>query len=165
MGCGNGKLLPYVLNLKPDECNYYAVDIAPNMISSTEAFLGHYIRKIGVKTGFHEWIKEQRLHLFVQNGEEPFNFDVKFDRIFCNVVLQITENPLKMLKNFHSYAEEGCLMGVSIPGNEELSNFFPITQKIIQELELPTPIRSYYYLYKTFESVANEAGWEVVTSW
>lgn len=93
------------------------------------------------------------------------DFDVKFDRIFCNVVLQITENPLKMLKNLCNYAEEGCLMGVSVPGNEELSNFFPITQKLIDELDLPTPTRSYYYLYKTFESVANEAGWEVVTSW
>lgn len=70
-----------------------------------------------------------------------------------------------MLKNLYNYAEEGCLMGVSIPGNEELSNFFPITQKLIDELDLPTPTRSYYYLYKTFDSVANEAGWEVVTSW
>ena len=56
-------------------------------------------------------------------------------------------------------------MGVSIPGNEELSNFFPITQRLIDELDLPAPTRSYYYLYKTFQSVANEAGWEVVTSW
>lgn len=56
-------------------------------------------------------------------------------------------------------------MGVSIPGNEEQSNFFLITQKLIEELNLPTSTRSYYYLYKRFESVANEAGWEVVTSW
>lgn len=69
VGCGNGKLLPYALNLKPEECNYYAIDIAPNMISNTEGFLNHYIGKIGVKTELTEWIKEQRLHLIIQNGE------------------------------------------------------------------------------------------------
>lgn len=52
VACGNGKLLPYALNLKPEDCNYYAIDIAPNMISYTEAFLNHYIKKIGVKMEF-----------------------------------------------------------------------------------------------------------------
>ena len=41
----------------------------------------------------------------------------KFDRIICNMVLMLTEDPEKMLNNLWNEAEEGCLLGVTIWGN------------------------------------------------
>lgn len=52
VACGNGKLIPCALNLKSEDCHYFAIDIAPNMISNAKAFLNRYIRKIGVKMEF-----------------------------------------------------------------------------------------------------------------
>ena len=39
-----------------------------------------------------------------------------------------------MLRNLHSEAEEGCLMGVSVWGNPDDSNFLTIIGKCIAEL-------------------------------
>ncbi len=46
----------------------------------------------------------QNLKIDVANGEEVINNGDKFDRIICNLVLMITENPNKMLSNLWNMA-------------------------------------------------------------
>ncbi len=41
----------------------------------------------------------------VANGEEIIEPNIKFDRIICNMVMMLTENPQKMLKSFYEQAE------------------------------------------------------------
>jgi hypothetical protein len=43
----------------------------------------------------------------------------------------ITANPVKMMKNLHSLAAEGCLMGVTIWGDKNLSNFLTIPDRAL----------------------------------
>jgi hypothetical protein len=38
----------------------------------------------------------------------------------------LAANPVKMMKNLHSLAAEGCLMGVTIWGDKKLSNLLTI---------------------------------------
>lgn len=61
--------------------------------------------------------------------EVPF----KFDRIIANLVLMLTEDPIKMMNNFGDMAEEGCLLGLTIWGDKEESNFFAIMPKALEE--------------------------------
>lgn len=62
------------------------------------------------------------LTLMVSNAEEKIESSFKFDRIIANLVLHITENPIKMLTNLYEMAEDGCLLAVSIIGKEELND-------------------------------------------
>jgi len=66
------------------------------------------------------------LHMFAANAEEKFEAPFKFDRIIANLVLMITEDPAKMLRNLHGVSEDGCLLGLTVWGNKALSNFIPV---------------------------------------
>lgn len=57
------------------------------------------------------------------NGEEPFNVGYRFDRIIANLVVHHTQNPLKMMTNLHSVAAQGCLLAVSIIGEDRFNDF------------------------------------------
>ena len=70
------------------------------------------------------------LCLKAQNGEEPFNSEYKFDRIIGNMVLMLTEDPEKMLKNLYDHADEGCLLGISVWGDPSLNEI----QSILNDL-------------------------------
>ena len=55
------------------------------------------------KLSYEEWLEGVNLSFKAVNGEEkitPKNGE-KFDRIICNLGLHLTEDPAKMLKNFH----------------------------------------------------------------
>lgn len=74
------------------------------------------------KLSFEEWSEKIKLKLQVANGEEPIpNNQFKFDRIVCNMVLMLTEDPLKMLTSFYEQAEEGCILGLSVWGDKHLN--------------------------------------------
>jgi hypothetical protein len=46
-------------------------------------------------------MKKRNLSVEAVDGESKINVPYKFDRIICNLVLQIPENPVKMLQNLH----------------------------------------------------------------
>ena len=46
-------------------------------------------------------MKAHQISLMKANGEEPIECEYKFDRIIANLVLMMTEDPLKMLQNLH----------------------------------------------------------------
>ena len=72
----------------------------------------------------------------------------KFDRIIANLVLMLTEDPVKMMKNFHSMADEGCLLGLTIWGDRNQSNFMTIRPEALKanNREIPNA-RSPFHLY------------------
>ena len=49
-------------------------------------------------------MQKVQLTLKVANGEELIDSPYKFDRIIANLVLHLTENPVKMMKNFYDMA-------------------------------------------------------------
>jgi len=74
------------------------------------------------KLSYEEWCVKNKLKLQVANGEELIpNNTLKFDRIICNMVLMLTEDPKKMLNSLYQQAEEGCLLGLSVWGNKDLN--------------------------------------------
>lgn len=83
---------------------------------------------MGVSEFPEAWMNRQRLTLKAANGEEPIESPYKFDRIIANLVLMLTENAEKMMKNLHEMSAEGCLLGVTIWGNKAESNLMTILQ-------------------------------------
>ena len=60
-----------------------------------------------------------------------------------------TTDPVKMMKNLHSMAAEGCLFGLTIWGDKEKSNFmtmFPEAMKATFKEGVPA-MRSPFHLY------------------
>ena len=59
---------------------------------------------MGASVSCSDWLKKNNITLMAANGEEPIESEHKFDRIVANLVLMLTEDPLKMMKNLHSMA-------------------------------------------------------------
>jgi ubiquinone/menaquinone biosynthesis C-methylase UbiE len=97
VGCGIGKMIPYTLGLKSEECTYLASDLSEKMVEASRHFLSSYIQKLGVTESIDKFMERQRLEIGVHDGEVGFKTVHKFDRIICNLVLQETPNPRKML--------------------------------------------------------------------
>ena len=108
---------------------------------------------------------KQNVTIRVANGEEPIDSPHKFDRIIANLVLMATEDPLKMLKNFHSMAAEGCLLGVTIWGEKALSNFMTILPEAMKANGAEPPLRNPFHLYGKIPELADQSGWEIMLSW
>ena len=68
-------------------------------------------------------MQRNNLTLTAANGEDRLDTPYKFDRIIANLVLHLTEDPVKMMANFHSMASEGCILAVSVTGNEDFVDF------------------------------------------
>ena len=64
-------------------------------------FLSDHNAKIGITDDLETWLTKQNIEIKLVNGEKIFDVPYKFDRIICNLVLQIAEDPVKMLKNFY----------------------------------------------------------------
>lgn len=78
----------------------------------------------------------------------------------------ITEDPLKMLSNLYSMAEEGCLLGVTIWGDKHLSNFLTIPYEAFEHHGITLPnIRKNFHLYNKLEELASKTGWEIIVQW
>ena len=59
-----------------------------------------------------------------------------------------TEDPLKMMKNLHSMAAEGCLMGATVWGNKAFSNFMTIAPEAMKANGMEPPkARTPFHLY------------------
>ena len=88
------------------------------------------------------------------------NVPHKFDRIIANLVLMLTEDPVKMMKNFHSMAQEGCLLGLTIWGDKQQSNFVTIRPEALKanNMDLPTT-RSPFHLFGKIGELAEQSGW------
>lgn len=126
VGCGTGRLIPYTIGLKPEDCTYLATDLSEKMIESARHFLGNYIHRLGVSDNIDKWQERQRLEIGVHDGESSFKTVHKFDRIIANLVLQTTPDPKKMMTSLREVSEEGCLLGVSIWGDRSQNNFFTL---------------------------------------
>lgn len=114
-----------------------------------------YIAKMGVTASVDEWMKDQQLEIRTANGEEPIESEYKFDRMIANLVLMLTENPIKMLRNLGQMAEKGCLLGVTIWGDKSKSNFLTILKEALQASGLPEPSsRSNFHLFQRLGDLA-----------
>lgn len=136
IGCGRCLLVPYCLQLKNPETTYMATDLSPKMVELAEKQLKHVLDSFESKLSFEEWCKKQNFTLKVHNGEEPIPQGIKFDRIICNMVLMLTENPSKMLKTLYDQSEEGCFLGVSVWGKRELNLIHYELDKVVEELKV-----------------------------
>lgn len=74
------------------------------MIDLAKLFLSEYIEKMGMSDALEKWMQKHHLILQAVNGEDKIAVPYKFDRIICNLVLQITENPRNMLRNLYDLA-------------------------------------------------------------
>jgi hypothetical protein len=63
------------------------------------------------------------------NGEEPIEKLAKYDRIICNLVLMITEDPEKMLNNLFKVSSDDCLLGVTVWGSKAESNMLTLADE------------------------------------
>ena len=100
--------------------------------------------------------------------EEKFEPEegIKFDRIICNLVLMLTEDPVKMLTSFRQSATEDCLLGLSVWGDKSRNNFHGQISDTIKEMGLEmAPSRSNFHLFKKIEELLDKTGWEIVLNW
>lgn len=63
------------------------------------------------------YCKHNNLTIKCDDGQKSIQSSSPFDRIICNLVLMLTEDPWEMMTNFHRQAKEGCLLGVTITGD------------------------------------------------
>lgn len=128
VACGTGKLLPLAAGMKLPGASYLGLDLAPEMVEKARASLQRNLELFDSRLDLDAWMGKNNMHLMTANAEEPISrpqgVSGKFDRIICNCVLMITENPEKMLRNLHTEAEKECLLGVSVWGNKKDNNFF-----------------------------------------
>ena len=149
VACGTCRLLPLTVNLKAPETTYLATDLTQSMVDAAQKRLKANLEKAGVKDSLEEWTKKNNITIKAANGEELIESPHKFDRIIANLVLMATEDPLKMMRNLSSMAEEGCLFGVTIWGNKELSNFMTLIPEAMKAKGLMQgpPPRTPFHLY------------------
>ena len=97
VACGTGRMLPMMLNMKDPNTKYLATDISEKMVEKTRERLKHNLSLYHSKLTFDEWLGANNLYTGVANAEEPIakpeNVPAKFDRIICNLVLMLTEDP------------------------------------------------------------------------
>jgi hypothetical protein len=66
-----------------------------------------------------------------------------------------TEDPLKMMKNLHSMAEEECLLGVTVWGDKAKSNLMTILPEAMKASGLEVPsVRTPFHLYNKLAELA-----------
>lgn len=170
VGSGIGKMIPYTLSLKPDNCTYLATDISEKMVEMSRNYLSAYIHKIGVTDNLDKWMERHRLEIGVHDGEMSFKPAYKFDRIICNLVLMTTINAQKMMNSMHEVADEGCLLGVSVWGDKKSSNFMNLPMEVKGEVKgiqgkPASSVRDDFHLYNRLESLGKETGWDLVVQW
>jgi SAM-dependent methyltransferase len=166
VGCGTGRLIPYTIGLKPEDCTYLATDLSDKMVESSRHFLASYINKLGVSESIDKWQEKQRLEIGVHDGESSFKTVHKFDRIIANLVLQSTPDPRKMMTSFREVSEEGALLGITIWGDKTKSNFYTLPSEARAALNKPASnIRENFHLYNKLEQLGSETGWELVVQW
>jgi len=94
IGCGAGKLLSTVLDLKKPDASYLATDLSENMVNEAKKRLKAHFDKYESKISFEEWLQKQHLNFEVQNGENvEVKENVQFDRIISNMVLCHANDP------------------------------------------------------------------------
>lgn len=69
VGCGAGKLLSTILDLKNPEASYYATDLSEAMVEQSKKRLEAHFAKYESKLSFNEFLEKQHLHFSAQNGE------------------------------------------------------------------------------------------------
>ena len=71
-----------------------------------------------------------------------------------------------MMKNLHYLAAEGCMLGVTIWGDQTKSNFLTIPDEAMKAhgIELPAK-RTNFHLYNKLEELGAQSGWEVILQW
>ncbi len=125
------------------------------MISMCRKFLSDHNTKIGVTDDLETWLTKQNIQIKLVNGEKNSDVPYKFDRIICNLVLQIAEDPVKMLKNFYDLAQPGCLLGLTVWGDKKSSNFLTLKDEALTQLGRPLPdVRENFHLYNRLPEVA-----------
>ena len=68
----------------------------------------------------------------VADGQQSINTPFLFDRIIANLVLMATEDPEKMMKNFHELSTDSCLLGITIWGDQQYSNLLSIMSEAME---------------------------------
>ena len=160
VACGTGKLLPLAVQLKGEATTYLATDLSQNMVDLAKQGISQFLDKMGVSQSVDSWLDRQHLTLKAANGEEPMECAHKFDRIIANLVLIHTEDPVKMMKNFHSMGEEGCLLGVTVWGDQKYGNMLSIMLEAMKASNTPVPSgRAGDCLYNKLSWLAKESGW------
>lgn len=71
MGCGTGKLLPLVVNMKDPSANYFATDLSPKMIDLTMINLKQNLKMYESKFSLEQWLNKNRMMIAVANAEQP----------------------------------------------------------------------------------------------
>ena len=156
IACGIGKMIPYAVTQKKDEATYLATDLSENMVEMAEAFIDNHLKKFGVTISTEEWLQKHHIKFQVHNGEETLETPYKFDRIICNLVLMIAENPQKMLRSLHAMSEEGCLLGLTVWGDKAKSNFMTLPESYKLEKGIPLPnMRENFHLFNRLGEIAN----------
>lgn len=166
VGCGIGKMIPYTLSLKREDCTYLATDLSEKMVEMSRNYLSGYTHKLGLCDSFDKWMERMRLEIGVHDGESMFKPAYKFDRMICNLVLMNTNDAHKMMQSMHEMADEGCLLGVSVWGDKKMSNFMNLPMEAKISLGKPVAnVRDNFYLYNKLEQLGKETGWEMMVQW
>jgi SAM-dependent methyltransferase len=105
VGCGTGRLLPYTMGIKPEDCTYLAIDISDKMVETTRNNISTYLQRLGVTDSLDKWMERQRLEIGVHDGESSFKTVHKFDRIIANLSLSVTPDPRKMMTSLREVSD------------------------------------------------------------
>lgn len=61
-------MLPYVVSIKKEECEYFAFDISETMIDLGKDRLAKYLDKYGISISLEEWLKKNKISIKVLEG-------------------------------------------------------------------------------------------------
>jgi hypothetical protein len=136
------------------------------MLDIAQQHLEAHLSKIGVQVTAESWMKQQHLSFRAANGEEVFESAHRFDRIIANLVLMATQDPLKMMSSLHQMAGEGCLLGVTVWGDQQHSNLLTIMAEAMAANNMPIPNeRPHSHLFNKLQQLGDDSGWELLLQW
>ncbi|EAS06071.1 UbiE/COQ5 methyltransferase (macronuclear) [Tetrahymena thermophila SB210] len=163
VGAGAGFLFNHTMNFKKHGAQYIATDLSEKMLQ-------YILRRLQIEEPFKDGMLIDKYNLRIQkaNGEElPFE-DNTFDCYIANLCLQITTDPVKMLKESHRVLQKGGVAGFSVWGDKEKSQLFTIIPQTLTENGCTYPqIRSNFHLNdrEKLIKMVEDAGFTQVICW
>ena len=121
--------------------------------------------KIPKEIPLSDYCKFNNFVLRASDGQKTIQPEGPFDRIVCNLVLMITENPHEMMRTFYRQAKEGCILGVTVIGNtEETHNYFlSIPDELRKKKNLPPQKEvKNHKLNNKLKELGDSTGWDMM---
>lgn len=160
VGCGSGELTLYWLRHLSDGCKYTSVDLSDDMLKMAAK------KKEGIKDKLNNID-----HSFVNLNAEDLNSigNESIDIYIASLVLHLTPNPEKLLKEAYRVLKKGGQIGCTVLGKPDNSIFFKVVLDAFKNNGIQLPAKSSGGLSlvdrESIIKVLQDSGFEVQFCW